>query len=76
MDDGEEQIEFEPAVGEDAGVEAMNFDKAEREKRKSKEFDKYKSKSEEDESGQNKRRISKVDSPSVPDHPGEVPNLQ
>ena len=76
MDDGEDQIEFEPALGENEGVEAMNIDKWEREKRKSKEFEKDKSKSNEDKSGQNKQRINNGASSSVPAHPGEVPNLQ
>ena len=54
----------------------MDVDKAEREKRKSNEFEKNKNKSEEDESGQNKRQISEGSHMSVPDHPGETPNLQ
>ena len=76
MEDGEDQIDFASAAGATAGYKAMDVDKAEREKRKSNEFEKNKNKSEEDESGQNKRRISEGAHTSVPDHPGETPNLQ
>ena len=76
MEDGDEQIVFASAAGKTAGAEDMEVDKAEREKRKSPEFVKNKNKSEDDESSQNKRRISEGTQKSVPAHPGETPNLQ
>jgi hypothetical protein len=76
MEDGKEQIEFAPVVGETARVKDMDVDRAEREKRKSNEFEKNKNKSEEYESGQNKLRISEGAHTSVPGHPWETPNLQ
>jgi hypothetical protein len=76
MEDGDEQILFASAAGETAGAEDMDVDKAEREKRKSTEFVKNKNKSEDNETSQNKRRISEGAHPSLPNHPGETPNLQ
>ena len=76
MEDGDEQIEFAPVAGKTAGFKDRDVDRAEREKRKSNQFEKNKNKSEDDESGQNKRRISEGTQKSVPDHPGETPNLQ
>jgi hypothetical protein len=40
MEDGEEQIEFGPAVRETEGVKDMEVDRKEREKCKSTEFEK------------------------------------
>ena len=76
MEEGEEIIEFGPAEKETAGVKAMEVDKKEREKRKSPEFEKRENTSEDDESSQNKRRSGEGSKKSVPDDPGEAPNLQ
>ena len=76
MEDSKEQIEFGPAVGETAGVKDMEVDRKEREKRKSTEFEKRETTSEDDESSQNKRRSGEGSEKSVPADPGETPNLQ
>ena len=76
MEDGEEQIEFDPAVGETAGVKDMEVDRKEREKRKSTEFEKKETTSEDDESGQNKLQSGEGTEKSVSANPGETPNLQ
>ena len=76
MKDNKEKLEFASAAEAPAGMEAMEVNKAEQEKRKSNDFEKNKNKSEEDESGQNKRQISEGTHTNVPDHPGETPNLQ
>ena len=72
MEDGEELIDFGPAVRETAGVKDMEVDKKEREKRKSTEFEKRETTSEDDESSQNKRRSGEGSEKSVPADPGEM----
>ena len=76
MEDGEEIIEFGPTEREIAGVKAMEVDKKERENRKSTEFEKRETTSEDDESIQNKRRSGEGSEKSVPADPGEMPNPQ
>ena len=76
MEDGEELIVFGPAERETAGVQDMEVDKKEREKRKSTEFEKKETTSEDDESSQNKRRSGQGTVNSVSADPGETPNLQ
>ena len=76
LEDGEEQVVFGPAERETAGVQDMEVDKKEREKRKSTEFKKRETTSEDDESSQNKRRPGEGSEKSVPIEPGETPNLQ
>ena len=76
MEDGEELIVFGPAERETAGVKVMEVDRKEREKRKSTEFERRETTSEDDESSQNKRRSGDGSEKSVPIEPGETPNLQ
>ena len=76
MEDGEELIKFGPAERETTGLQDMEVDKKEREKRKSTEFEKRETTSEDDESSQNKRRSGEGSEKSVPIDPGETPNLQ
>ena len=76
MEDGEELIEFGSAERETAGVKDMEVDKKEREKRKSTEFEKRETTSEDDELSQHKRRLGEVSEKIVPADPGETPNLQ
>ena len=76
LEDGEELVVFGPAEIETTGVQNMEVDKKEREKRKSTEFEKKETTSEDDESSQNKRRSGEGSKKSVPADPGETPNLQ
>ena len=76
LEDGEEQVVFGPAERETTGLQAMEVDKKEREKRKSTEFERRENTSEDDESSQNKRRSGEGSEKSVPIEPGETPNLQ
>jgi hypothetical protein len=76
LEDGEEQVVFGPAERETTGLQAMEVEKKEREKRKSSEFEKRETTSEDDESSQNKRRSGDGSEKSVPIEPGETPNLQ
>jgi hypothetical protein len=75
LEDGEELVVFGPAERETAGVQDMDIDKKEREKRKSTEFEKKETTSEDDESSQNKRWSGEGSEKSVPIDPGETPNL-
>ena len=54
----------------------MEVDKKDREKRKSTEFEKRETTSEDNESSQNKRWSGEGSEKSVPADPGETPNLQ
>ena len=54
----------------------MEVDRKEIEKRKSTEFEKKETTSEDDESSQNKRRSGEGTEKSIPANPGETPNLQ
>ena len=76
MEDGEELIEFGPTERETLGIKDIEVDKKEREKRKPTEFEKRETKSEDNESSQNKRRSGEGYKKSVPADPGETPNLQ
>ena len=76
LEDGEEQVEFGPAESKTRGVQDMEVEQKEREKRKSSEFEKRETTSEDDESSQNKRRSGEGSEKSVPADPGETPNLQ
>ena len=71
MEDGKQLIEFGPAERDTAGVKDMEVDKKEREKRKSTEFEKRETTSEDDESSQNKRRSGEGSKKSVPADPGK-----
>ena len=54
----------------------MEVDKKEREKRKSPEFEKRETTSEDDKSSQQKLRSGEGSEKSIPTDPGETPNLQ